>query len=58
MSASCHDMKKGQIYACDDCGLELQVVNECKECGTPEDACGCEAHCTFECCGKPLALKK
>jgi hypothetical protein len=32
---SCHDMRKGEIYVCPDCGIELQVVNECKDVGTP-----------------------
>ncbi|MHA2427117.1 MAG: hypothetical protein ACXADB_03705 [Candidatus Hermodarchaeia archaeon] len=58
MSIHCHDMKKGQIFTCADCGLELQVTAECTECETPEGSCGCEAPCTFECCGKPLSLKK
>jgi hypothetical protein len=55
--ADCHEMKLGQIYVCADCGLELQVVKECDECGQPSEECGCTEHCTFECCGKPLALK-
>jgi hypothetical protein len=29
---SCEDMKNGQIYMCKDCGLELQMVSECKTC--------------------------
>ena len=55
--ADCHEMKLGQVYVCEDCGLELQVVKECAECGKPSEECGCAEHCTFECCGKPLALK-
>ncbi len=27
--ASCHEMKMGQVYVCEGCGLELQVVKEC-----------------------------
>lgn len=53
----CHEMKKGQIYMCKDCGLELQVVAECKDCGTPAEACGC-GPCTFVCCDEPLELKQ
>jgi len=56
--ANCHEMKLGQVYVCEDCGLELEVVKECKECGTEADTCGCEAPCTFECCGEPLKLKE
>jgi len=58
MGIHCHDMKKGQIFTCEECGLELKVVAECEECGTPQGGCACEAPCTYECCGKPLALKK
>ena len=54
---SCHDMKLGRIYVCGECGLELQVVKECQECGESADDCGCTDHCTFECCGEPLKLK-
>jgi hypothetical protein len=55
--ATCHDMQMGQVYTCEACGLELQVIKECDECGTSEEECGCEAPCTFECCGETLKLK-
>ena len=54
--ANCHEMELGQVYVCEDCGLQLKVVSECEECGA--DTCGCTAHCTFECCGEPLKLKE
>ncbi len=54
--ADCHEMKLGQTYVCEDCGLELKVVAECKECGA--ETCGCDEPCTFECCGEPLQLKE
>ena len=57
---NCHDMKNGDIYVCEDCGLELQVVHECKEAGTSAADCACHASaepCTFSCCGKPLIKK-
>ena len=53
MFLNCHDMKKGQIYVCGECGLELQVVKECKEVETSPEDCECEP-CTFMCCGKSL----
>ena len=56
--ASCDEMKQGQIYTCPGCGLELQVVKECEECGGEAATCTCEADCEIACCGKPLALKK
>jgi hypothetical protein len=54
--ANCHEMQRGQIYVCEGCGLQLEVVGECKECGA--DTCGCATPCTFECCGEPLKLKE
>lgn len=51
--ANCHEMTLGQVYSCIECGLQLEVVEEC---GT--DTCGCAAPCTFECCGEPLKPKK
>lgn len=55
--ATCHEMRVDQVYVCEGCGLELKVVRECKECGSPAEECRCAEHCTFECCGKPLKLK-
>jgi predicted nucleic acid-binding Zn ribbon protein len=56
--ASCHEMKLGQVYVCEECGLELEVVKECKEAGLPDEECSCAAHGGFECCGEPLKLKE
>ncbi len=56
--ASCGTMKKGEIYACADCGFEVEVK---KECNCPEEDCTPNADgvcCDFECCGKPMQLKK
>jgi predicted nucleic acid-binding Zn ribbon protein len=53
-------MKKGQIYYCDDCGLELQVVKECKNADTPVEECECckeNDPGTFSCCGMELKKK-
>ena len=52
---SCEQMKKGQIYECKDCGLQLQVVAECTTCQVSSN-CGCP--CTFVCCEKEMTLKK
>jgi predicted nucleic acid-binding Zn ribbon protein len=57
---NCHDMKKGRIYYCDDCGLELQVVKECKNADTPVEECECckeNDPGTFSCCGMELKKK-
>lgn len=56
--ASCETMKKGEIYICSSCGFEVEVKNTCN-CSTGDN---CETHdhkcCEFNCCGKPLELKK
>jgi hypothetical protein len=49
---SCSEMKKGQIYACPDCGVELQVIKECSD----TDHCGLE-QCKLVCCDKEMELK-
>jgi hypothetical protein len=53
----CHTMKKGQIYMCETCGLQLKVVSECNECCSHSDDPD-EDHCDFYCCGESLTLKK
>lgn len=53
--AHCHDMKEGMVLTCGDCGFELKVVKECKECGADVKECGC-SECTFVCCDKPMKL--
>ncbi|MBN2123831.1 MAG: hypothetical protein JW821_06040 [Deltaproteobacteria bacterium] len=59
--ANCHEMKKGEIYVCSECGLELQVVRECKDAGIPAEDCACHATadpCKFFCCGSDLKKKQ
>jgi len=55
--ASCHEMRKGEVYACADCGLVLLVLKECRDVGQIADACGChgeDSHCVLTCCGMEL----
>ena len=52
---NCHEMKVGQVYVCEGCGLELKVISECEECGTDPESCECPP-CQFVCCGEPLEL--
>ncbi len=57
--SSCHDMKKGDIYVCGDCGIELQVIKECEHSGS-DDECACHddgGDCGFTCCNQPLKKK-
>jgi hypothetical protein len=52
---NCADMKEGDTYTCKECGLEIKIVKECKECS--EAACSCESGCKFVCCGEELTKK-
>jgi hypothetical protein len=51
--AGCSEMKAGEIYVCEDCGLEIQVVKSCAD--SEEGACSCSQPLT--CCGGELVLK-
>jgi hypothetical protein len=53
-------MRMGEIYVCKECGLELQVIKECRDAGTAADACGChqeEEVCSISCCEKEMEKK-
>lgn len=52
--ANCAEMKKGEIFICEVCGLELQVVHSCK-CFAGE-----EISCTvpLQCCGQAMVKKQ
>lgn len=56
--ASCNEMKKGELYVCDSCGLEFEVKAECN-CPDIDECKPAEGHdcCDFECCGKPMHKK-
>ncbi len=59
--ANCHEMKKGEVYVCSECGHELQVLKECKDSGTAAKNCACHSTagpCTFSCCGEDLVKKE
>jgi hypothetical protein len=52
--ASCSEMKVGEVYVCEDCGLELQVLKSCAD----SDAGACSCSEPLSCCGQQLVLKK
>ncbi len=52
----CREMKKGDVYYCKDCGVEITITKECVDCGKPTSSCEC-GPCTFVCCDKELELK-
>lgn len=58
--ANCHEMRKSEIYMCEGCGIELQVMKECKDVGKPAGDCNCSGEkepCIIACCGTPLTKK-
>ncbi len=52
----CSELKKNEVWACADCGLEVKIVKEC-DCLT-EAAKACKPSECLSCCDKPLTLKK
>ena len=48
--ANCCDMKEGDLFACEVCGLELRVANACTCKAGEESAC----HVPLQCCGKEM----
>jgi hypothetical protein len=52
-------MKKGEVYVCNDCGLKLEVVEECT-CNESTQDCSCYTKpesCSFNCCGEEMQKK-
>jgi hypothetical protein len=57
----CSEMKNGDIYVCEDCGLELLIIKECKDAEATTEGCSCEtddSSCKFFCCGSELVKKE
>jgi hypothetical protein len=50
--ANCADMKEGDVYVCNSCGLELTVSKACS-CGSGETTCSVP----LQCCGKDMVKK-
>lgn len=53
----CDEMREGDVYTCDKCGLEIEIIEECSH----EDGEESEETCRIEefmCCGEPLSLKE
>ena len=56
----CNDMKVGEVYACGNCGIELEVIKNCNHEGHDQccDSCADEsADCNFTCCGADMVKK-
>ncbi len=53
-------MKVGEVYACGNCGIELEVIKNCNHEGHDQccDSCADEsADCNFTCCGADMVKK-
>ena len=55
--ARCDEMREGDVYCCEHCGLEIEVVGECshEEGEEAEEVCRIEE---FVCCGEPMTSKE
>ncbi len=55
--ARCDEMREGEVYYCEHCGLEIEVLEECvhEEGEEAEEVCRIEG---FVCCGEPLTLRE
>lgn len=51
--ANCCDMKEGDVFVCNQCGLELKVSNPCS--CEPGEAGSCNV--PLQCCGKEMVKK-
>jgi hypothetical protein len=51
----CHDMRAGQVYVCEECGLELKVEKSCTVNGDHPKGVSC-TRCIHVCCNKDMKL--
>ena len=56
MLSCCTDLKLHQVWACENCGLEIKVVKECN--CSHEQSKVCTPDLCLMCCDKPLKLKE
>ena len=59
---NCHDLKKGEIYTCPDCKMEIQVIKECCDPSeaSPDSPCfqPSSKENTLACCGQEMQKKQ
>jgi hypothetical protein len=58
---TCHEMKKGEIYTCPNCKMEMQVIKECCDSSEVPPGAGCfqdsSPENTLACCGVEMQQK-
>jgi hypothetical protein len=55
--ARCDEMREGEVWVCEKCGLEIEIVEECVHEDGEEAAETCRVD-EFMCCGEPMSLKE
>jgi hypothetical protein len=53
----CDEMHEGEVYYCERCGLEIEVIEECSH----EDGEEADEVCRpeeFVCCGEPMSIRE
>jgi hypothetical protein len=55
---TCNLMKKGDIYMCKECGIQIQVLEECDKAKISSYECSSGSGCSFTCCGEDLVKKQ
>ena len=55
--AVCNEMKKGDLFYCKSCNLEMRVEKPC-DCDNEDDMVGTHCSVPLQCCGKPLIKKQ
>ncbi len=57
--ATCKDLKKGDVFVCEECGVELQVIKECQNNDKSSDILWLSfTDCCAFCCGGKSFVKK
>jgi hypothetical protein len=54
--ARCDEMREGDVFVCERCGLEIEVIEECSHDDEDADETGRVEE--FVCCGEPMSLKE
>ena len=53
--ARCDEMREGDVYRCERCGLEIEIIEECSHDDGEEAEESCRVE-EFVCCGEPMVL--
>jgi hypothetical protein len=51
-------MRKGDVYMCRECGIQIKVLEECDKSKISSYECSSSGGCSFTCCGEDLVKKQ